>query len=120
MGASHLTRIGDWTVVKSNPSGNIVRFTITDAANLLTTTKMIRAVLWDALGQFITAESGDLSTNGDGSLETEYNKFHGDPSKSVTQAEFDFDAKVMDVTLTALTNIAATGNITVSVPYADV
>ena len=118
----HSYPIGDFTVTKSNPSGNVVRFTISDSANQLSTSKMQRAVLVDALGQFITAESSDLSTNGDGNLETEYNKGDLDSSKSFSspEVEFVYNSKYMDVTLTALTNIASTGDITVSIAYADV
>ena len=56
---------GNFTVTKSNPSGNIVRFTVTDTQNLLTTSKILRAVLTDAIQQWIDAERADLDTNGD-------------------------------------------------------
>tara|TARA_R110000765_G_scaffold398987_1_gene493491 strand:- start:11 stop:376 length:366 start_codon:yes stop_codon:yes gene_type:complete len=114
--------IGDFTVTKSNPSGNIVRFTITDASNQLTTSKMQRAVQADALAQFITAESADLITNGDAALETQNNKGLHDATRShdSPEIEFVYGSKYMDVTLTALTNIAATGAITASIAYGDV
>lgn len=109
---------GDFTVTKTNPSGNIVRFAITDAANLLTTTKMIRAVLHDALEQFVVAERADLITNGDQLVvdKVEQPTTHsGD-----LPVAYDWPNKRCDLTLTALTSIAATGTITASKPYADV
>lgn len=110
--------LGNFTVVKSNPSGNVVRFTITDSANLLTTTKMIRAVLADAMDQFIAAERADLDTNGDSAIlgSADYPGC-GDGFKNV---DFVFASKYCDLTLSAKTNIAVTGNITVAIPYGDV
>jgi hypothetical protein len=118
----HSYPIGDFTVTKSNPSGNIVRFTITDASSQLTTSKMQRAVFADALAQFITAESADLITNGDAALETQNNKALHDATRShdSPEIEFVYNSKYMDVTLTALTNIAETGTITASIAYGDV
>lgn len=109
--------MGDFTVVKSNPSGTKVRFTVTDTNNKLTTTKMIRSVLCDAINQFIAAERADLNANGDEQVKgSEDYPGVGDGFKNV---DFKFGSKYAELTLTALTNIAATGNITVSVPYAD-
>jgi hypothetical protein len=118
----HSYPIGDFTVTKSNPSGSIVRFTITDASNQLTTSKMQRAVQMDALAQFITAESADLVTNGDGALETNFDKSLHDATRSLDSpaVTFVYESKYMDVTLTALTNIAETGAITASIAYGDV
>ena len=118
----HSYPIGDFTVTKTNPSASIVRFTITDASNQLTTSKMQRAVFADALAQFITAESADLITNGDAGLETNNNKALHDSTRSLDSPDvsFVYDSKYMDVTLTALTNIAETGTITASIAYGDV
>ena len=109
--------IVSFPVVKSNPSGNIVRFTITDASNLLTKTKMMRAVLMDALDQFITAESADLSTNGDGEIETNFDKNPGDSTRTIDKLTFDVSGKIAELALTALTNIASTGTITATSPF---
>jgi hypothetical protein len=111
--------MGDFTVTKSNPSGNIVKFTITDSGHLLTTSKMIRSVLEDAIDQFIAIERADLNTNGDSSVKgyDQYDPRHvGDGYGAFT---WNFAGKYAQVTLTALTNIAATGTITVSIPYGD-
>jgi len=115
-GASN--NMGDFTVVKSNPSGTTVRFTVTDTAYKLTTSKMIRMVIGDAIDQFIAAERSDLDTNGDTDVKGsgDYEGV-GDGFKNVV---WNFAGKYAELTLTSLTNIAATGNITVSIPYADV
>jgi len=115
-------QIADFTVTKSNPSGSIVRFTITDTTNLLSSTKMQRAVQFDALAQFITSEGDDLITNGDPDLQTNMYKTAGEATRSFTDPAiaFDFDNKRMDVTLTATTNISTSGTITASAPYEDV
>ena len=110
--------LADFTVVKSNPSGAIVRFTVTDSGNKLTTTKMLRSVMIDAIDQFIEAERTDLNTNGDTEVKgSEDYPGVGDGFKDVA---FNFGSKYAELTLTALTNIAATGNITVEIPYGDV
>jgi len=110
--------LADFTVVKSNPSGSIVRFTVTDAANKLTTTKMIRSVLVDAIDQFIAAERADLDSNGDTQvLGSEDYPGVGDGFKNV---DFNFGSKYAELTLMANPNIDATGNITVEIPYGDV
>lgn len=110
--------LADFTVVKSNPSGTIVRFTVTDTGNKLTTSKMIRSVLVDAIDQFIAAERADLNSNGDTEVKgSEDYPGVGDGFKNV---DFNFASKYAELTLTALTNIAATGNITVEIPYGDV
>lgn len=119
MGHSY-TGIGGWgdiTVTKSNPSGNVVRFTISDNTYLFQSARMKRAVLQDAIDQFITAERGDLDTNGDTSVKGgEEFDGHGE---GYSQFSWNYDGLYAEVTLTALTNIAATGDITVDIPYAD-
>lgn len=116
MGATY--PIGDFTVTKSNPSGMTVRFTITDSCSFLTTTKMIRAVVNDAVDQWITAERADLDSNGDTDVKgsSEYVL----PGDGFSKFTYVFTSKYADVTLTALTNISTSGTITASIPYADV
>jgi len=109
---------GDFTVVKSNPSGNIVRFTITDASNRLTTVKLIRAVLCDAIDQWIALERADLDTNGDGTTKGS-SEFVG-VGDGFSDFDFNFGSKYAQVTLTALTSLSTSGNLTVTIPYADV
>jgi hypothetical protein len=110
--------LGDFTVTKSNPTGTTVRFTISDAANKLTTSKMLRAVVCDAIDQFITIERADLDTNGDTDVKGsgEYTGV-GD---GFSAFNFNYGSKYAEVELTALTNIVATGDLTASIPYADV
>lgn len=116
MGHSY-TQFTTFTVTKSNPSGTMVRFTVADPKAVLTTSKLIRMVLCDAIDQFIAAERADLNTNGDQEVKgSEDYPGVGDGFKNVV---FNFSGKYAELTLTALTNIAATGDITVSIPYAD-
>ena len=117
---------GDFTVAKSQPAtdfsgatvSNIVRFTISDSANLLTQGKMIRSVLCDAVDQWIAAERSDLDTNGDTDVKGS-SEFEG-VGDGFSAFDFKFEDKACEVALTALTNISSTGNITVERPYADV
>jgi len=110
--------IGDFTVTKSNPSGLIVRFTVADASNFLSTTKMKRAVLADAIQQWIDAERADLDTNADTLVKgAEEEAGIGD---GFSKFNFNYGGLYAEVTLTALTSISSSGTITVSIPYADV
>ena len=116
MGATY--PIGDFTVEKSNPgSGTIVRFTITDSATQLTTTKLIRAVLGDAIDTWIADERSDLDTNGDTDVLGSSTTLPGD---GFAKFDFVFASKYAQVTLTSKSNISVSGNITASIPYADV
>ena len=109
----------DFTVTKSNPSGNIVRFTVTDSSNLLKDDpRMIRSVLADAIQQWIDAERADLDTNGDSTVKGSADSpYEGDGFASFTWV---FGSLYAQVNLTALTNISSTGTLTASIPYAPV
>ena len=108
---------GDFTVTKSNPSGNIVRFTVTDSTNMLTTLRMLRAVLADAIDQWIADERTDLNTNGDDDVTgSDANR----PGNGFDNFTWDKEGKYAEVTLTSLTNISSSGTITASIPYGDV
>lgn len=109
---------GDFVVTKSNPSGYIVRFTVTDTANLLTSAKMIRAVLNDAIQQWIDAERTDLDTNGDTTVKGA--EEHAGVGDGFSAFNYVFASKYAQVTLTVLTNISSTGTLTAEYPYADV
>lgn len=110
--------LGDFTVTKSNPSGNKVRFTVTDTANKLTEPKMIRAVLNDAVQQWIDSERSDLNTNADDDVKgAEEYPGAGD---GFSKFSYNYGSKYCEVTLTALTNISTSGSLTASIPYADV
>lgn len=110
--------LGDFTVVKSNPSGTTVRFTVTDSTNQLVRAKMIRSVLSDAIDQWITDERADLDTNGDAAVKGS-DEFEG-VGDGFSQFDFNFGSKYAEVDLTATTSISVSGNITVSIPYGDV
>lgn len=111
------TQFTTFVVTKSNPSGNIVRFTVADPKAVLTTSKLLRMVLGDAIDQFIAAERADLNSNGDTEVKgSEDYPGVGDGFKNVV---WNFAGKYAELTLSALDSIAATGDITVSIPYAD-
>ena len=107
---------GDFTVTKSNPSGNIVRFTVTDANNLLTAIALQRAVIADAIDQWISDERSDLNTNGDDNV---VGSAANRPGNGFAQFTWNFEGKYAEVTLTALTSISTSGTLTASIPYAD-
>lgn len=109
---------GDFTVTKSNPSGSIVRFTVADTTNLLTSTKMLRSVLNDAVQQWIDSERADLDTNGD-TLVKGAEEYPLNPGDGFSQFNYNADGGYAEVTLTATTNISTSGTITVSAPYND-
>lgn len=110
-------RIGDFTVTKTNPSGNTVKFAITDSANLLTTSKDIKAVLNDAIQQWIDAERADLDNNGDTDVlgATDYH-----PGDGFAAFSYNVEGKYATVDLTALTGISVSGTLTAAAPFADV
>ena len=107
----------DFIVTKSNPSGTTVRFTVADPKGLLTTQKMVRSVIGDAINQWIVLERADLDTNGDGVVKGSDTRFIGDGFASFT---WDKAAKFSEVILTSTSSISVTGDLTVSKPYADV
>lgn len=111
--------ISSFTVVKSNPSGTIVRFTVTDAQDLLTTTKMIRAVLCDAIDQWIALERADLDTNGDTNVKGSNENGWERPGEGFSAFTFNYGSKYAEVELTSTSNISATGNLTAESPFAD-
>jgi len=109
---------GDFTVVKSNPSGNIVRFTLTDLINQVTDIRYLRAILADAISQFVIAERADLDTNGDTAITDGADLDY--PGNGYPNVDWNFGGKFGDLTLTEQSNITMTGDITVSIPYADI
>jgi len=107
--------MGNFTVTKSHPGTTVVRFAVTDTATLLTTSKMIRSIIMDAVEQFVAAERADLITNGDLAIVEGVERIHSIPALA-----FDFENKRADLTLTSTSSIATTGDITAAVPYADI
>jgi len=107
--------IVSFPVVVSNPSGNIVRFVITDASNRLTAIHQIKAVLCKAITTWLAAERADLDANGDTDIvgETDYR-----PGDGYDAFEWTFGSKQAEVTLTAKTNLNVSQTITASIPFA--
>jgi hypothetical protein len=112
---------GEFTVTPS-VVGSQIRMTISDSGNKLTTSKMIKAVLGDAIDQWLATNAAQLVTNGV--------SVGNDPSHDIGGADgrfsgdgywgwdFNFSGKradTPDITTTSLTTDA----ITVAVPYAD-
>lgn len=112
--------VGSFTVVKSNPADETVKFTITDTNNLLTRDKDVRAVLCDAIDQWITSERADLDTNGDSAVKGSDEYAASWIGQGFSQFTFNYSGKYATVDLTALTNISVSGNLTAAIPFADV
>jgi len=108
-----------FTVTASNPSGTILRLTITDTGYALTTSKMIRSVLCDAIEQFVTAESADLTTNGDSDVVSGV-ATTGRPGDGFGPWDFNYRGKYAQVELTATTNIDTSATYTATKAWADV
>jgi hypothetical protein len=108
-----------FTVTASNPSSTILRLTITDTGYALKSTKMKRAVLCDAITQFLAAESADLTTNGDGALVTAGAEAFR-PGDGFADWNFNYRGLYAQVTLTATTNINTSATYTATSPFAVV
>jgi len=117
---AHDLTIQSASVAVAITSGTTYRFTLSDSCSWYTTSKMIRSVLWDAVGQFLTANSAQLTTNGDGDLLTNWNKDGGDTSKSIEDIGQTFASKYLDLTLTSNTGIVITTPLTATPPFYDV
>lgn len=115
---------GDFTVTPSLPGGTNVLFTVADPKGLLTTMKMIRAVIGKAIDEHIATNAAQLVTNGVVIGNSDPADFGGsNVDKPPGDGFFNFDwdkvdltAKTPAITTTSLTTDA----IVVSVPYADV
>lgn len=107
--------IVSFPVVVSNPSGNIVRFAITDTANRLTAIHQIKAVLCKAITTWLAAERADLDANGDSDIvgETAYR-----PGDGYDAFNWVFSDKKAEVTVTSKTNLNVSQTITASIPFA--
>jgi len=106
-------------------SPSVVLFTVTDTAGLLTSMKMLRSVLGDAIDQWISTNSAQLVTNGvsvgnDSSVNdfggSNLQKPPGDGFLNITWDKVDKTGATPSIVTTSLTTDA----LTVSVPYADV
>lgn len=112
---------GGWTsftVTVSNPEGTTVRFTATDANNMLVTSKAVRMILADAIDQFISNNRSTLNTNGDSEVKgSDDYPGSGDGFKNWS---WNLVGKYAEYELTATTNLTLSGTLTVTVPYGDV
>ena len=121
MGHSYtdIGKFGDFSVTYTNPSGSNIAFVITDTCNKVKfDPKLQRAILGDAIDQYITSERADLDANGDADVKGSDDwPGSGDGFKNVT---WDFGEGKGTLALTATTNLSTSGTITVEIPYADV
>ena len=101
-------RVNSFTVTPTQPTGTQTRLTITDSANLLTTKKMIKAVLLDAMDQFLATNLAQLVTNGTDAV-----------YKNRLNYRYDYLNKRLNLTTNAGASMTLTA-ITVTAPYNDV
>jgi len=101
-------RINSFTVTPTQPTGTQLRLSITDSANLLTTKKMIKAVLLDAMDQFLATNAAQLVTNGTSATYL-----------SRLNYRYDFVNKRLNLTSNAGASMNL-GAITVTAPYNDI
>jgi len=115
----------DFTVTPSLPGAAKALFTVADPKGLLTSMKMLRAVLGDAIDQWLATNAAQLVTNGvavgnDPAIHdfggSNANNPPGDGFLNMDWDKVDKTAQTPAITTTSLTTTA----ITVSVPYADV
>ncbi len=113
-----------FTVTPTLPGGTNVLWTVADPKGLLTTMKMIRAVLGKAIDEYLVTNAAQLVTNNVviGNVApadfggSNANKPPGDGFFLLDWDKVDRTAKTPAITTTSLT----TDDIVVSVPYADV
>lgn len=92
--------IESFTVTPSVYNTNYMKFTITDSANLLTTSKMIRAVLEKAFSDYQDVQT--VARTGD------------------SYKTFNFSAKTLVVNMGTATAAYDTSALTVETPFSDV
>jgi len=121
----NLGGLADFTVTQELVSGTTYKFTIVDPGKKVNTNvKLSRAILGDAIDQFIATNRAALNTNGDSDVKGSDDwPEPGNGFKNVTW-KFGGAANAgpasATMELSATTSIDITGDITVSVPYADV
>jgi hypothetical protein len=120
MSPTHTNAITSFTVAVANPSGSDVTFTVSDSENLLSSTKMVRGVLCDALDTWIVAEAADLTTNGDEDV-VDWQKVRGtEEAVAESKVTWDMQTKKATLALTATTNLDVSSSITATAPFASV
>jgi len=109
----HANRIISYAVAVTEPgSAGTFKYTITDTANTLTTSKMVRSVLLDGFDQWRDANKT--------ALDTDYVALGN--ITNVEYLEFTFENKYTNLDLTANTNYVHLGvaDVTATSPFADV
>lgn len=120
MSPTHTNAITSFPVVITNTSGEIFTLVVTDADNLLSSTKMVRGVLLDAIRQWVAASTeAQLITNGDQSFVDWANYAGGENAVTDASVVWDMADKTCTVTLTATTNVSV-ANVTATAPFASV
>ena len=108
---------GDFDVVITNPSSTIVRFAVEDAANRLTDVRLIRAVICQAITQWLEDVRANLDANGDTAVVGATENYPGDGFGAF---DFNFGGKFAQVTLISTYGIEASDTQVVAIPYADI
>ncbi len=107
---------GDFSVVLSNPSSTIVRFTLSDSANRVTQIRIVQAILRDAIIQWL-ADNPTAVNEAGAAVAGPTENYPGDGFADFT---WNYGSKYGQVTLDTIYGIDVSGTITVGVPYADV
>ena len=110
------TAIERFTVTIAINAG-IVTFTLVDTQGLLTLTRMVRAVLADAIDQWLATNDAQLQTNGATLRGSDGHPGTGDGFQDF---EWNYGAKTAANANTITTTSLTTADIVAEVPFADV
>lgn len=116
---------GDFTVTVAEDTG-VITMTITDTANMIHTTKMAKAILGDAIDQWLATNKAQLVTNGVSVGNDPASDDIGGANTNNPPGDGYYGWVWDQADLTGATPVLAsttsltTADITVSVPYADV
>ena len=87
-----------------------------DTANIVTSVRMVKAILCDAIDQWLLANRSQLDTNGDTDV-VGATAFR--PGDGYGRFDFTYGDKTAQVELTDDTGIDNSGDLTVEIPYSD-
>ena len=107
----------DFTVQVSNAGYNTILFTLQDTANIVTSVRMVRAILCDAIEQWLALNRAGLDANGDTDV-VGATAFR--PGDGFARFDFTFGDKTAQVELSDDAGISDDDELTVEIPYADV
>lgn len=108
---------GNFSVVVSNPSGNIVRFSLSDSANRVTQIRMVQAILKDAIEQWLTANRAALDANGDTAITGADTRYPGDGFPNFV---WNYGGKYGQITVSDLYGLDVSETYTCDIPYGDI